>query len=87
VPPQSTGGLEEAARAALDEAKKFEADPKIERNDVITTYEDTVINVYPKTKAADEARAAVERIKKVMENPPPKKENPPPKKESPPPKK
>jgi hypothetical protein len=80
APPQPMGGLEEAARAALGAAKEFEADSKIERNDVITTYEDTVINVYPKTKAADEARAAVERIKKVMENPPPKKENPPPKK-------
>jgi serine/threonine-protein kinase len=61
APPASP--LEDAARQALDEAKKYERDSNIPRYEVIRVYQETVIDVYPKTKAADEARKAIEKIK------------------------
>jgi len=62
-PPEPPSPLEDAARQALDEAKKYEADPNAPRDEVIRVYQETVVDVYPKTKAADEARKAIERIK------------------------
>jgi len=63
MPPEPASPLEDAARQALDEAKKYEADPSAPRDEVIRVYQETVVDVYPKTKAADEARKAIERIK------------------------
>ena len=63
VAPPPPNPLEDAARQALDEAKKYEADTSVPRDEVIRVYQETVIDVYPKTKAAEEARKAVERIK------------------------
>jgi hypothetical protein len=62
-PAQPASPLEDAARQALDEAKEYERDSNIPRHEVIRVYQETVIDVYPKTKAAAEARKAIEKIK------------------------
>ena len=58
--------LDEPAQAALKAAKAFEAgigDDPFERLAVIQSYQD-VIKVYPGTQAAEEARQAIERLRK-----------------------
>jgi len=52
----------------LEAAKAFEAqieDDPFQRLAAIQSYQD-VINVYPGTKAAEEARQAIERLRKAM---------------------
>ncbi|MGB2797025.1 MAG: hypothetical protein WBD44_07195, partial [Phycisphaerae bacterium] len=58
--------LETNARLQLDAAKAFEAeigDDPFQRLAVIQSYQD-VIKVYPGTQAAEEARQAIERLRK-----------------------
>jgi len=60
--------LEANARIQLDATKAFEAqieDDLFQRLAVIQSYQD-VIKVYPGTQAAEEARQAIERIRKAM---------------------
>jgi len=68
APPQPASPLEDAARQALDLAKEYERDSNkpnsnIPRDEVIRVYQETVVDVYPKTKEADEARKAIEKIR------------------------
>ena len=54
--------LEAYASAALREVGNYEANPTAARYDVVRRYQENVIDLYPKTKAADEARKAIDRI-------------------------
>jgi hypothetical protein len=56
--------LDEPAQAALKVAKEFEAQPDTPPEEAIRVYQETVIDVYPKTQAAEEARQAIERLRK-----------------------
>ncbi len=56
--------LDEPAQAALKVAKEFEAQPGTPPEEAIRVYQETVIDVYPKTQAAEEARQAIERLRK-----------------------
>ncbi len=84
-PPKPVTGsaetVESAAWAALQDIRAFEADPTAARHDVMERYQENVVDLYPKTKAADEARKAIERIR----NPPPPAPPPPPPAPEPPP--
>jgi len=70
APPGSTPptppppNLDEPAQAALKVAKEFEAQPGTPPEEAIRVYQETVIDVYPKTQAAEEARQAIERLGK-----------------------
>jgi len=66
-PPDAAHPLEDAARAALEEVRQFEADKNVPRYEVIQRYQENVIDIYSKTKAAEEARKAVERLKAEAE--------------------
>ena len=59
--------LDEPAQAALKAAKEFEAQPDTPPEEAIRVYQETVIDVYPKTQAAEEARQAIERLRKKEE--------------------
>ena len=68
TPP--TGSLDEnAAQQALKEAKEYEAQPSTPPDEAVRVYEENVINVYPKTKAAAEAQKAIERLKRAEKGP------------------
>jgi hypothetical protein len=75
----SADTVESAAWAALQDIRAFEADPTAARHDVMQRYQEGVVDLYPKTRAAEEARKAIERIR----NPPPPAQPSPP--EPPPP--
>ena len=70
-PPAPAGSNEEAAQAALKEAKEYEVQPNTPPEDAIRVYQENILDIkaYAKTQAAEEARKAVERLK----NAPPKK--------------
>ncbi|MCX5655163.1 MAG: protein kinase [Planctomycetota bacterium] len=74
APAEPANLLEDAARAAFDEVKKLEADPRVPREDVIAKYEENVlaINAYAKTKAAEDARKAIARLQGASDNEKPK---------------
>jgi flagellar basal body-associated protein FliL len=68
TPP--TGSLDEnAAQQALKEAKEYEAQPSTPPDEAVRVYEENVINVYPKTKAAAEAQKAIDRLKRAEKGP------------------
>jgi hypothetical protein len=71
APTEALSPLEDAARQALEEVKKVEADSKVPREQVIQLYEDNVLGIkaYAKTKAAEEARKAVARLRATSEKP------------------
>jgi len=71
--------LESAAQQALKEAQEYEKDPGTPPEEAIRVYDENVIKVYPKTKAAAEAQQAVDRLRgaKPAEPPPAKTETPP----------
>ena len=70
-PPDVPLTAEAAAQEALRVAKEYEGRPGIEIAAAITGYQN-VVDVYPDTPAAAEARKAVERLtKKSLEAPPP----------------
>ena len=79
--------LDEPAQAALKAAKEFEAQPDTPPEEAIRVYQETVIDVYPKTQAAEEARLAIERLRKPAGAEPEPPEKPPeaPAPETPPP--
>ena len=64
-PPEPPNTIEDAAQAALDEVRKVEADPKIPREEIIRMYEENVLGIrqYAKTKAAQEAQKAIDRLR------------------------
>jgi len=76
APPEPASSLEDAARQAFDEVKKFEdennskgtKEPKVPREQIIQMYEENVLNikVYAKTKAAEDARNAIARIQAAI---------------------
>ena len=77
--------LEEAAREMLEEVREYETlNPDTAVYELIRMYRESVIQVYPDTKAADEARRAIERLRKgkrlqegaVGEKEPPQEEPP-----------
>jgi serine/threonine-protein kinase len=70
-PPDVPLTAEAAAQEALRVAKEYEGRPGVEIAAAITGYQN-VVDVYPDTPAAAEARKAVERLtKKSLEVPPP----------------
>jgi hypothetical protein len=62
-PPESPGSLEEAAQAALKEAREYAALPTTPAYEAIRVYRETVLDVYPNTRAAKEAQKAVDQLK------------------------
>jgi serine/threonine-protein kinase len=72
----SANPLEGAAQQALKDAKEYEAQAGTAPEDAIRVYEENVIKVYPRTKAAEEAQKAIERLQKG-EKPPEKPPEPP----------
>jgi len=74
----SANPLESAAQQALKEAQEYEAEPNTPPEDAIRVYDENVIKVYPKTKAAAEAQKAIERLRggKPNETPPAKSDTP-----------
>jgi len=74
APAEPANLLEDAARAAFDEVKKLEADPRVPREDVIVKYQENVLDIkaYAKTKAAEDARKAVARLQGASDKEKPK---------------
>jgi hypothetical protein len=62
-PSEPANLLEDAARAALEEVKRYAADPNVPRYEVLRLYQENVIDVYSKTKAAAEAAEAIKQLK------------------------
>ena len=75
----SSSPQESNAQAVLKEAQEYEKQPGTPPEDAIRVYEENVIKVYPKTKAAVEAQKAVDRLRggKQDETPPAKADTPP----------
>ena len=75
----SSSPQESNAQAVLKEAQEYEKQPGTPPEDAIRVYEENVIKVYPKTKAAVEAQKAVDRLRggKQDETPPAKTDAPP----------
>jgi len=73
-PPESP--LEDVARERLAEVRAYEADPDIPVYELIRMYQEIVIQTYPGTEAAKEARKVVERLRtgKRLEGPGPSAE-------------
>jgi len=61
-PPIPANDLEDNAQAQLEAAREFEADPDAWSLDVVRAYQD-VIDTYPGTQAAEEARKAIARLR------------------------
>jgi len=61
-PPIPANTLEDNAQAQLEAAREFEADPDAWSLDVVRAYQD-VIDTYPGTQAAEEARKAIARLR------------------------
>jgi len=62
--PAKTDGpdLEQLAQEALAEVKKEESNPQTAKFELARMYQENVVNIYPGTKAAAEARAAIKRL-------------------------
>jgi hypothetical protein len=75
--PPATDPLEKAAQDALAEIKKVENDPNLPPEELIRLYEENIlaIQAYAKTKAYEEAKQAVKRLKG---GPPPENKPAPP---------
>jgi len=56
--------LEDVAQEVLQEVRAYESDPETPIYELIRMYRENVLQVYPGTKAADEARQALERLEK-----------------------
>ena len=68
-PPESSNPLEEAAQAALKEAREYAALPTTPAYEAIRVYRETVLDVYPNTRAAKEAQKAVDQLKAASGEP------------------
>jgi hypothetical protein len=79
VGTSSSNPQEGNAQAVLKEAQDYEKQPGTAPEDAIRVYEENVIKVYPKTKAAVEAQKAVDRLRggKQDTTPPAKTDTPP----------
>jgi len=62
-PPESPASLEETAQAALKEAREYAAQPTTPAYEAIRVYRETVLDVYPNTRAAKEVQKAVDQLK------------------------
>jgi len=68
VRPASTPGktaepdIEQLAQESFAEVKKEESNPQTAKFEIMRMYQESVINLYPNTKAAAEARAAIKRL-------------------------
>ena len=70
TPPATTPGvtpsahpMESAAQGALKEAQEYEKQPGTPPKDAIRVYEENVIKIYPKAKAAAEAQHVIDRLR------------------------
>jgi serine/threonine protein kinase len=79
IATSSSSPQESNAQSVLKEAQEYEKQPGTPPEDAIRVYEENVIKVYPKTKAAVEAQKAVDRLRggKQDETPPAKTDTPP----------
>ena len=75
----SSSPQESNAQVVLKEAQEYEKQPGTSPEDAIRVYEENVIKVYPRTRAAVEAQKAVDRLRggKQDETPPAKPDTPP----------
>jgi hypothetical protein len=62
-PPEAPASLEETAQAALKEAREYAAQPTTPAYEAIRVYRETVLDVYPNSRAAEEAQKAIDQLK------------------------